>query len=342
MHWQLGIDLGTESVRMAELKRGPVMSAPATLAFRAGNTVPICAGDIAQRLEGRACEGVSVCHPLKDGVLENNLYAERLFRWLYREAEGVNLRRSFGAIITCAPFARPVQRDAMLTAAVDAGAAEAMLIRSDVAAAVGAGLDLFSPEAKLVIDVGAGKMTCTLFTFGRVAAFGYLPYGLNRIDDRIQRILRTDYGYRVGRASAVEIKHTLGSALPGKAPKDIIMHAVGVNMAVRMPMHFDVETQPVLDACEDVTAELARLCLGVIDSIPEELSADLNDTGAVLVGGGAAMTELDRRIGQALGVPCRIADDPAACAVRGLAKIIEDPKPYEAMMQGRRARSGWR
>ena len=120
------------------------------------------------------------------------------------------------------------------------------------------------------------------------------------------------------------------------------MHSVGVNMATRLPMHFDVETQPVLDACEDVTAELSRLCLTVIDSIPEELSADLNDTGAVLVGGGAVMTELDRRIGQALGIPCRVADDPGSCAVRGLAKVIEDPRPYEAMILGRRARSGWR
>ena len=342
MHWQYGIDLGTQSVRMAELKLGPVLAVPAALAFREGNTVPICAGEIAQRLEGRTCEGVSVRHPLKDGVLENNLYADRLLRWLYRESENYRPRRSFGAVITCAPFARPVQQDALLTAAVDAGAAEAMLIRSDAAAALGAGLDLFAPEAKLVIDVGAGKMTCTLFTFGRVAAFGYIPYGLSRVDDRIQRILRTDYGYRVGRSAAVEIKHTLGSALPTLAPKDIIMHSVGVNMATRLPMHFDVETQPVLDACEDVTAELSRLCLTVIDSIPEELSADLNDTGAVLVGGGAVMTELDRRIGQALGIPCRVADDPGSCAVRGLAKVIEDPRPYEAMILGRRARSGWR
>ena len=342
MHWQYGIDLGTQSVRMAELKLGPVLAVPAALAFREGNTVPICAGEIAQRLEGRTCEGVSVRHPLKDGVLENNLYADRLLRWLYRESENYRPRRSFGAVITCAPFARPVQQDALLTAAVDAGAAEAMLIRSDAAAALGAGLDLFAPEAKLVIDVGAGKMTCTLFTFGRVAAFGYIPYGLSRVDDRIQRILRTDYGYRVGRSAAVEIKHTLGSALPTLAPKDIIMHSVGVNMATRLPMHFDVETQPVLDACEDVVSEIARMCLAVVDAAPEELSADLNDAGAVLAGAGANMTELDRRLGQALGIPCRVADAPATCGVRGMAKIIEDPAPWADMMQGRQARSVWR
>ena len=340
MHWDIGIDLGTQTARMAGLKEGPVMSAPAALAFREGNTAPICAGDIAERLVGRTCEGVSVRYPLRDGVLENNLYAARLFQWLYRRAEGVNTRRRFGAMITCAPFARPVQREAMMNAAIDAGATDAMLVRSDAAAAVGAGLDLNSPEAKLLVDVGAGKITVTLFTFGRVAAFGYLPYGMDRVDDRIRRILRSDYGYRVGKASAIEIKHTLGSAMPAKAPRDIIMHATGIGMAQRAPMHFDVETQPVLDACEDVVAELARMCGTVIDNAPEELSADLNDAGAVLTGGGAALTELDRRIGQALGIPCRVADAPETCAIRGLWKIMQAPEEYRYALQGLQS-GGW-
>ena len=342
MHWDIGIDLGTENVRMAELKQGPVMDVPAALAFREGNETPICAGEIAARLVGRTCEGVAVRYPLRDGVLENNLYADRLFHWLYRRMDSVNLRRRFGAMITCAPFARPVQREAMLEAAIDAGAAEAALVRADVAAAVGAGLDLLAPEAKLLIDIGAGKISATLFTFGRVAAYAYLPYGMNRVDDRIQRILRTDFGFRVGRAAAVEIKHTLGTAMPSHAPKDVIMHMTGISMVHRLPMHFDVETQPVLDACEDVVAELARMCAGVVDNAPEELSADLNDAGAVLVGGGAAMTDMDRRIGQTLGIPCRVADAPSTCAVRGLMKIMEDPEPYQGMMQGRQVRSAWR
>ena len=341
MRWDIGIDLGTQSVRVAQLREGPVMSAPAALAFREGNRVPICAGDIAERLVGRTCQGVSVVYPLRDGVLENNLYAASLFQWLFKRSEGVNTRRRFGAMITCAPFARPVQKEAMLTAAIDAGAAEAVLVRSDAATAVGAGLDLNSPEAKLLVDVGAGKITCTLFTFGRVAAFGYLPYGLNRIDDRVRRILRSDYGYRVGKAAAQEIVHTLGSAMPDKAPKDIIMHATGIAMRDRKPVNFDVETKPVLDACEDVVAELARLCCTVLDNAPEELSADLNDAGAVIAGGGAALSELDRRLGQALGIPCRIADAPQTCAIRGLWRIMENPAAYAGMLQEKQSKQVW-
>ena len=74
---------------------------------------------------------------------------------------------------------------------------------------------------------------------------------------------------------------------------------------------------------------------------PEELSADLTDAGAVLTGGGAAMAELDRRIGQALGIPCRVADAPEGCAIRGLYRIMENPEAYKAMLMDRQSRQVW-
>lgn len=342
MRWDVGIDLGTENVRMAELKQGPMLEAAAALAFREGRDTPICGGDAAARLFGRTCEGMRVERPLRDGVLENSFTMDRMFHWLYRQMDTVNRKRRFNALITCAPFARPVQMDAMLTAAIDAGAASAALIRSDACVALGAGLDLNAPEAKLLVDVGGGKLSATLFTFGRVAAYAYLPYGMGRVDERIQRIIRTDCGYRIGRTSAIEIKHTLGTALPALAPADVVMHMTGFSMADRLPRNFMVETKPVLDACEDVVRELAGLCASVVDNAPEELSADLNDTGVVLAGGGAEMTGLDKRIGDALGIPCRVADAPGACGIRGLYKIMQDPDAYPAAFMERKNSTVWR
>ena len=279
---------------------------------------------------------------MRDGVLESNFYADRMFRWLFGRMDFISRKKRFGAMIACAPFARPVQQEALMAAAMDAGAGEAALVRADAAAAVGAGLDLTAPEGKLLVDIGAGKITCTLFTLGRVAAFGYVPYGMNRIDERIQRIVRAENGYRIGMNSAREIKNTLGTALPERAPADIIMHMTGFGMESRMPEAFDVETAPVLRACEEVVSEIAGLCAHVASLAAEELSADLNDAGAVLVGGGAEMPGMDKRIGDTLGIPCRIADAPGKCAVRGLAEIMRAPDRYEAAFMATTRESGRR
>jgi len=342
MRWDIGMDLGTDFVRMADFKQGATLETAARLAFREGKETPLCCGDVAARIAGRTCEGVDVVAPFKDGVLENNFYTDRLIRWLYRQMDGVNKLKRFGVMMTCAPFARPVQQEAMISTAMDAGAAEVALVRSDAAAAVGAGLDLKAPEAKLVVDIGAGKITATLFTLGRVAAFGYLPYGLNRIDERIQNIIRMEKGYRIGMNSAREVKHTLGTALPEVAPSDIIMHMTGFSLEKRLPEAFDVETSLVLHACEEVVREIAGLCINVVSEVPEEISADLIDTGAVLVGGGAELVGMDKRIGDTLGIPCRIADAPGKCAVRGLAEIMRAPEEYEAVMMTRTRRGSFK
>lgn len=342
MRWDIGIDLGTDGLRTADFRQGAALETAARLAFLEGRDVPLCCGDVAARIAGRTCAGVRVVSPLKDGVLENNFYADRLLRWVYHQSDGLLHGKRFGAMLACAPFARPVVQEALLSAAMDAGASEAALVRADGAAALGAGLDLNAPEAKLVVDVGAGKVTATLFTLGRVAAFGHLPYGLNRIDERIQRIVRTEGGYRIGLNSAREIKHTLGTALPESVPRDVIMHMTGFHLERRQPEAFDVETAAVIHACEEVVCEIAGLCASVVSEAPEELSADLNDAGAMLVGGGAELSGLDKRIGDTLGIPCRIADAPTKCAVRGLAEIMREPERYPALVMALRKRGGYK
>ncbi len=342
MRWDIGVDLGTERVRIADYRQGPFKECAAALAFREGRDTPVYAGDAAAKLEGRACAGIAVQYPLKDGILENNLTADRMFHWIYRQTEAVSRKRRFNMLLTCAPFARPVLREAMLSAAIDAGADSVSLARSDAAAAVGAGLDLDAPEAKLVVDVGAGKISATLFTFGRVAAFGYLPYGLGRIDERVQRSIQMNYGYRIGRSSAREIKHTLGTALPGAAASDVLMHMTGFSIADRIPKVFDVETKSVLEACEDVVREIVGLVASVVDNAPEELSADLTDMGIVLTGTGAELTGLNKRLGDALGIPCRVADAPGTCAIRGVYQMMLNPEKYAQVIMDQRLRANWR
>ena len=43
----------------------------------------------------------------------------------------------------------------------------------------------------------------------------------------------------------------------------------------------------------------------------------------------------------ALGIPCRVADAPAACAIRGLHRIMESPEAYPAAFLDRRTSAQW-
>ncbi|NLF27522.1 MAG: hypothetical protein GX592_06450 [Clostridiales bacterium] len=337
MRWEMGIDLGTRSVRAALPTEGPVLSQAAALALREGRDVPVNAGDAAFSVYGRTCEGVSVHFPLHDGTLKNNVHAQKLLQWLYYMTEEKRKGKRLRALLTCAAHARAVQREALLQAALDAGALEAGLINSDAASALGAGLDIMNPQASLIVDVGAGKITSTLFTRGLVAASAYLPYGVGRIDERIQRMLRTEKGFLIGPKTAEDIKQAMATALTDR-PAPVSMPVAGLNLQKRVPEILEVEPEMVARACEEVVGELVFMVASVVDNAPEELSADLNDAGCVLAGGGAAIAGLDKRLGDRLGIPTRVAESPDNCGVIGIAKVLEEPEKYEALVLERMAK----
>ena len=328
MRWDTGIDLGTANVRMADVESGLALDEPALEALRDDDSVAYI-GENAWRLLGREPEGIKVSGPLRDGVPESTLHTLRMFQWLLRRSDVGRRRRAL--LISCAPSARPAYREALMQCALDAGASDVALVRSDAASALGSGIDLMGPQATLLLDVGAGKMTATLFSMGREVAFDSLPYGMNRVNERLMAALRSDYGFSVGWRTAEEIKLALATAHPEDAPA-VTARAAGLDMRDRLPRLAEISSELVTRICQDPLREFMGVCQSVIAGAPEELSADLNDVGATLAGGGAAIPGLDKLIGDRLGIPCSIADAPSLCAIKGLNAMLLEPDRYAALI----------
>ena len=142
-------------------------------------------------------------------------------------------------------------------------------------------------------------------------------------------------GFLIGPRTAEDVKIGLASAR-NAAP--VPMRAAGLDLQTRLPALFDVEPEMAARASEGVLTELLGMAASVVDNAPEELAADLNDAVCVLAGGGALLPGLDKRLGDHLGIPVRVADAPLACAGAGLAKILEAPEDYELLMMEKMAR----
>ena len=74
--------------------------------------------------------------------------------------------------------------------------------------------------------------------------------------------------------------------------------------------------------------------------LPEELAADLIDSGLTVVGGGASLPGLDRVLGEALDIPCFIAEEPEKAVVRGLYEILRRSIHFDDLVTDRMARAG--
>ena len=333
MRWDVGIDLGSANVRMATIENGLILDEPAMVAMRDEEHAAYI-GEGAWRLLGREPRGLHVAAPLKDGVPESTLYTTAMFQWLFRKSG--DRKRRFSALISCSPAARPAYREALMQSALDAGASDVALVRSDAISALGSGVDLMGPQTTFVVDVGAGKMTATLLAMGREIAFGSVPYGTNRINERIIASLRAEYGFAIGWRTAEDVKLALSSAHPGDLSK-VKTRAAGLDIYERAPRLAEISPELIAKLCVDPLKELMGVCRSVISEAPEEVSADLNDIGAVLTGGGAQIPGLDKLIGDNLGIPCSIADSPALCGIKGINSMLLEPDRYEALIVQRMA-----
>ena len=340
MQWEIGIDMGTAGVRMAQRENGVLYAESAAQAYYVQEKQPFAWGDAAQRLNGRTPPSVKLRAPMMGGVLEDAQAARFWLQQLTQQAAQLHRNRRGTVLLSYTAGSRAAHEEALMRTAVEAGAVEVGLVRSDVAGAIGAGLDVLAPGASFVLEIGAGHITGSIITLGRVAVSSSIPYGFDRINEQFRRAMVAEKGFSVGDATAEAVKRSLGAAQGSQYAEGVTMTVAGFDLRERNARSETLRPSDVCKVIEPVVAEIVFMLHGLVSQIPEELAADLIDAGLVVIGGGAQLPGLDRVLGEALEIPCRIAEMPETAVVRGLYELLRRSNHYDALVTDRMARAG--
>ena len=319
MHWELGLDFGETGVRLATFKRGVALCSPSWGALRGDELIAI--GDEALKMLGRNPRGVSVEKPVTSGLLSQpRLAAQWMTQLIGPFIPAGRLSRPSVALVDTG-FFKLSEKEMLIAAAMEAGAQAVGWVDHAIASAVGADMPVMNPKGRMVVCVGAGVMSASLISYGRIVHTERVPWGAARIDHDIIHQVRSQAALSIGPRTAEEVKLSLASALPGGDTK---MQVVGLDLKGGFPSEKEVTTQMVRPAVEPLVDALANLMLCCAGNAPEELSADLYDEGAVLTGGGAMLSGLDEILKKKTGLPVRVSETPELATVKGLAKILAD------------------
>jgi rod shape-determining protein MreB len=213
-----------------------------------------------------------------------------------------------------------VERHAVTDALRRAGATEVQLVEHILAAAVGAGLPVEQSRASMVVDIGAGVTEAAVMSLGGIVTAKSEPIGGDTIDAGIREYLRATRRLLVGANTAEQLKIGIGSVAAAEAKLSI--RVAGRNAITGLPDSSAVcneEMRPILLAVAMRTVELIR---STIDSTPPELAADLIDSGIVFTGGGSQLRGIPALVSKELGVPARVAEQPALAGVLGAARML--------------------
>ena len=316
----IGIDLGTTSIIIYVKGKGIILTEPSVVAVNKKTNEIIAYGKKAAEMIGKNPQSIEIIKPLKDGVISNFTYTEKILKHYIKRT----IRKNFFTpnIIICIPAkVTDVEKRAVVDVAMQMGAKKVELIEEPVAAAIGSGLDINKQNGNLIVDIGGGTADVAVISEGKSVVSKTITIAGNKFTEEVIVYVKRKYNILIGEQTAENIKKEIGSVVVEE--NDRKMTVRGKDNFSGLPIEFDVYANDLAKTLFPYGMEIVDSIKYIMQKTPPELIEDISDRSIYLTGGGSLIKGLDVIIEKNTGLNCRIARDPINCVVKGLGKIIE-------------------
>ena len=173
----LSIDLGTANTLVYVKNKGIVLNEPSVVAVRldrnGGAQRKVDAvGRAAKTMLGRSPDNLEVIRPMKDGVIADFQYTEKMLQYFISKVlQGSHFVpfKPSPRVLVCVPCgATQVERRAIRESVEGAGASEVFLITEPMAAAIGAGLPVSEAKGSMIVDIGGGTTEVAIISLNGI------------------------------------------------------------------------------------------------------------------------------------------------------------------------------
>jgi len=324
----VGLDLGTANTLVWVKGKGVVIREPSAVARHKKTKEILAIGTSAKKMMGRAPNTIETIRPLKDGVIADfDATAAMLEYYIKRVHEsGTALPKiPRPRIIVGIPSGvTEVERRAVSDAAISAGASEAHLVEEPMAAAIGAGLPVESPEGLFIVDIGGGTTEIAVISLGGIVLGRSIRIAGDEMNEAVTKYVRLKYSLLLGESSAEEAKINIGSAREAK-DKEKFTVVRGRDLETGLPKSVKLSSNEVREALMPTIQEIVTSISDTIEETPPELISDIMEKGIILAGGGALLDGIDKAIADQTKMNVWIAEDPLTCVVRGCGILLDNP-----------------
>ena len=326
----LSIDLGTANTLVYVKNKGIVLNEPSVVAVRldrnGGAQRKVDAvGKAAKIMLGRSPDNLEVIRPMKDGVIADFQYTEKMLQYFISKVlQGSHFVpfKPSPRVLVCVPCgATQVERRAIRESVEGAGASEVFLITEPMAAAIGAGLPVSEAKGYMIVDIGGGTTEVAIISLNGIVYSSSVRIGGNRFDQAIIDYVRNTKRYEIGESTAEQVKIEIGSAYAEQEMHE--KEVRGRSVVEGVPRSFTLNSNEILEALSDPIKGIVAAVRTALEKSPPELAADIAEHGMMLSGGGALLHNLDKLLREETGIPVTIADDPLTCVARGGGKALE-------------------
>jgi rod shape-determining protein MreB len=321
----MGIDLGTANTLVCVRGRGIILNEPSVVAVKKGSNEVLlggmAVGNAAKAMLGKTPGSIEAIRPLRHGVIADFDVTEKMLRYFITKVHEGRHWVKPQVVIAVPVGITAVERRAVIHSAERAGARRVYLIDEPMAAGIGCDMPVTEARGSLIVDIGGGTSEIAVLSLAGAVVATSLRVAGDEMDDAIVSHLRRQHNLMIGEQSAERVKLTIGSAWPME--QELSMEVKGRDSVTGLPRRTTVTSVEIREALQQPVRQICDSIREVIEQSPPEIAADLVDSGVTVVGGGALLLGIAEAIGDHLGIPARVADDPLTAVARGTGVFLD-------------------
>jgi rod shape-determining protein MreB len=260
--------------------------------------------------KSRPCEQRSISRntpALAQGVVANPDATIEVLAPLLRSLQPSRHRRP--RVLACAPTdATAVERAALKTCILHAGASHVLIVPEPLAAAVGAKIDIASKYAKLVIDFGEGVTDCALIHRGKVVHSSAVRIGCADLRRSIQDWVCESLDVAISQDEADRFLRRFGVGAVSEAADDSLPLGTSADL--------------VRGALEGPMTAMLETVKTMLRDLPASFGAEVIEDGIFLTGGGALLPGMDILVESATGIHTTVTPQPLASVIHGARAML--------------------
>nr|MCR5553288.1 rod shape-determining protein [bacterium] len=211
----LAIKLGSSVTTIYKQGEGFILSEPSLVAvnLKYNEKQIVAVGSEAKKFIGKSSDsGISVVSPISEGIINDSaLASEMLKHFLLKVCPKHIFKPTIRALI-CVPLGISLaEKLTFERTCYAAGVSDCVLIPSVVCAAIGAGVNIESSEAHMVVGIGAGCTDIAIFSENMLINGVNIGLGGSNIDKAIIQQIYNNCSLIISDEMAEKIKKDIGS-----------------------------------------------------------------------------------------------------------------------------------
>ncbi len=324
---KLGIDLGTANTLVFLPGKGVILNEPSVVAVSEIDNKILAVGIEAKEMIGKTPDSIIAYRPMRDGVIADYRVTEAMLRYYISKALGKWNIWKPEVMISVPAGVTSTERRAVVEAAIKAGAKSAYVVKEPILAAIGAGILIYEPKGRMIVDIGGGTTDVAVISLGGIVASTSVKCAGNKIDQAITDYIKKQYNLAIGDQTSEDIKIKIGSAIP--LEDELVMTIKGRDYISGLPRSIEIKTNEITKAIDKELRMMVKAIKDVFQDTPPELASDIIDNGIIMSGGSSQLRNLPLLVERRTGVHAELADDAYFCVAKGTGIALEHLDVYK-------------